>query len=271
MRIPSLLLALAILAGCPRRAPTAEPPPPTDELIEAYVASAFTYCDAIALSQRWELPLYDTKLRIGEKLLAGEHKVMATERGTAFFDARRNGTKICTLEDVLAPEDADSLARLWGISRQRVYTTVDNKLAGGLEAYVMQEAELARTKFGGESRLDDKLDSAWSASGYSYCDAQLLAAAWEMQDKTYEAKLTAADKLLRGDASAVDMALRTARTGDYDVQCEWYHLTLDYSDAEAMAAHWGTDISEAKARIARAYTRPNWEETRTLIDRVNTR
>ncbi len=97
--------------------------------------------------------------------------------------------------------------------------------------------------------------NAFFGSGYSYCDAKVLSAYWKV-DIT-EAKARIGAETSRGAPRKVELQLEQARKklkGRKRVTCDYWETKYAYEDAEALAAAWGTDITEAKARIGKEVT-----------------
>ncbi|MCA9661613.1 MAG: hypothetical protein KC486_24955, partial [Myxococcales bacterium] len=95
---------------------------------------------------------------------------------------------------------------------------------------------------------------AWAKffdSGLVYCDAAVLARHWGGTPE--EAKTKVGTLISAGDTRALDQALAAARTAVSDpaAVCPFHESEYSIADAEALAALWGVDLAEAKARVER--------------------
>lgn len=97
--------------------------------------------------------------------------------------------------------------------------------------------------------------NAFFNSGYSYCDASVLAAYWKVDITQAKARIGAAKS--HGSPARLAKQLKAARKatkGGKRNACEFYDTDYSYEDAEALAELWGVDITQAKTRIARQTT-----------------
>lgn len=82
---------------------------------------------------------------------------------------------------------------------------------------------------------------------YTYCDAKLLGAYWGKS--TYDAKIRAGEKILRGGRWVVNHSLRQARNQS-NVNCSYYEEGYSYDDAVLLAKYWGKNTPwDAKLKI----------------------
>lgn len=82
--------------------------------------------------------------------------------------------------------------------------------------------------------------AAWRDSAYSYSDAEKLG--WFWQVETYDAKLRIGRKIKWANHKILDQMLYEA-TGQYN----WIVKgPYSYQDAEALAAYWGSTVTQAK-------------------------
>ena len=109
---------------------------------------------------------------------------------------------------------------------------------------------------------DDYL-RAFGNSSYTYCDAKLLGALWGMTP--YEGKVEIGTKIVGGYDDNVPSVLELSR--DRGNACEWADTGLAYRDAERLAAVWGIQPWDAKARAARMFTMGNAAEVLMLAQR----
>lgn len=107
---------------------------------------------------------------------------------------------------------------------------------------------LAHPGFAGEQ--EDFM--AWSQSGYSYCDARVLATYWKVD--VDQAKARVGRQIKAGAGRKIQAQLDAAHKklkGKKRVECDFWETTYSYEDAEALAGAWGVDVMDAKTRIAR--------------------
>ena len=91
-------------------------------------------------------------------------------------------------------------------------------------------------------------------AGYSFCDAELLGAAWGFQPYGAKVRTGRFLDLPRGanrvSRFVADQRLQSGRT---KVTCDHWSLGMTFSDVEILAAAWGLSIIEAKSKIPREY------------------
>ncbi|BCW87268.1 hypothetical protein sos41_03970 [Alphaproteobacteria bacterium SO-S41] len=97
---------------------------------------------------------------------------------------------------------------------------------------------------------EDDAFMAFANSGYTYCDATLLAGLWSIDvDK---AKTTIGQKVLNGLIENIPPLLVEARRSH---ACSWADTPHTYEDAERLAAYWKTpEVYDAKTKVAKLYT-----------------
>ena len=108
-----------------------------------------------------------------------------------------------------------------------------------------------------EGYTREQYEAFWGA-GYTSADAEALAALWGSDVTT--AKARAGQALIDGEEVPVppstapgseDPAAGDAAAGEARLDAFW-DAGYTYGDAEALAALWGTDLSETKARAGQA-------------------
>jgi hypothetical protein len=95
---------------------------------------------------------------------------------------------------------------------------------------------------------------AWNAferSGYTYCDAKLVGALWDMAPA--QGKVEIGRKFLNGISHLVGGVLSESRGRGN--RCEWEDTGLSYQDAQRMASVWGLQTPyQAKLKAAMHFT-----------------
>lgn len=161
--------------------------------------------------------------------------------------------------------DAQALDRYHG---QKLYGYCDARVLAGFWGLEVDEAKVRMGRsFDDQDQLDeDLLDQArerymaeglrcdFYASGYTYDDAQALAALYEMD--IMEAKALMDDKLTRGDAEILNSVLMEAHGPDLHHQQEeevlyeaWDVSEYNYCDAFVLGELWDTDSWDGKITI----------------------
>jgi hypothetical protein len=176
-----------------------------------YREAGFSYSDAQALAGAWGTEMSETKARIG----------WATARGLRAWiiaDLKKAGSPMPQATPSLNPDleafassrfnqcDATLLARMWGESVHENKKFIGMKVLGGSPEYIDDYLRSAREKI---SR-GDLAKCAWTDTGYSYADAQVLSREWGIS--TWDAKQRAANKLTWGLSEVVDASIRSPRT-----------------------------------------------------------
>lgn len=89
-------------------------------------------------------------------------------------------------------------------------------------------------------------------SGYTYCDAKLIANLWGIGIDRAKAQIGM--KIRTGIGGNIPSVLRLSRQSGYS--CTWEDTALSYEDAQQLAEVWGfRDPYRAKLKAARYYTR----------------
>ena len=96
--------------------------------------------------------------------------------------------------------------------------------------------------------------NAFFSSGYTYCDAKLVGALWDMNPG--QGKVEIGLKFLNRISENVDGVLAQSRAVGH--RCDWEDLGLSYEDAQRMASVWGLNTPyQAKMKAAMHYTNGN--------------
>jgi hypothetical protein len=220
-----------------------------DQAIAAFAASGYTYCDAVVLASRWHQQPLDVKATIGRKVSGGSGDVVKTELARARTDAQKDPSRRCPFyETGLEYGDAQKLAQLWKTSVDNAKALVEQKILtdGGEQRVHALLGQPARQP--GLSQNNDL--AAFLASGYTFCDAKVLAAHWG--SSVDDAKATVGRKIGWGNASIVETELRHARDEalkDSRRGCRFYETGLTYGDAVKLSQLWTTSVDKAKALV----------------------
>lgn len=245
MRVPSLLLVLALVAPVPALAGP---------------LSKLTACDYKRLEVYYALP----RAQVKRELRAGLHKasMIDTPRGPMLDSvywqvtgAHKVPAKCAFSETSYTAADAEALAAVWGTDSAGARAFVEQKIAEGWEDDVLWALDEARN--GVEPKLVSPegaaLDAFWASEQYSYCDARLVAAAWETDP--FAAKIGIGTKLMNHDGAALralEQTLVWARTRAISrgEGCAFWETDYTATDAQKLAVAWGTSVDSAKVRIA---------------------
>jgi len=238
------------------------------KLFELYADSAYSYDDAAALATLWSTGVYDAKLLIGTKIQFGDQKLLQEMLYEARIHERKLGEDLSDGDAKLfglyadsrySYNDADTLATFWGIdvysAKLRIGTKIqfsDQKLLDGL----LYDARAHDRKLGDSD--DAKLFGLYVDSTYSYNDAETLATFWGID--VHSAKLRIGTKIQFGDHKLLQGMLYDARVYERkigedlsDGDAKLFELYADsrygYTDAEALAGLWSTDVHSAKLLI----------------------
>jgi hypothetical protein len=118
---------------------------------------------------------------------------------------------------------------------------------------------------GTTARAYDQQDyDAYFQSGYSYCDATLLAFAWHTSVE--EAKAGIGGKVRNHwSGNDIDAAIAPGRAGH---QCSFEDEGYTYEDAVALASYWHITPVAAKARVDQLLTAGHRVMVPQLIERL---
>lgn len=212
------------------------------ESLNAYFESGYTYCDAVLLGALWKTEVGDAKVVIGRKVLAGSPDIPAL-----LSQARQSHA--CTWADTPHNyNDAEALATAWGLpSAAEAKDKIAYLYTQGRSAEVL--AALQQAGGGPLSAEEERGYAAFQSSGYTYCDAKLVGAAWSISIE--KAKAEIGMKILNGYGDNLPDILSAARQ---EAQCDFFDTGLSYDDAEKLASVWGVTIDRAKDKAAEYYT-----------------
>jgi len=130
---------------------------------------------------------------------------------------------------------------------KRARRTIGTTAAAGLASSVLLGA-LAVTPAAAQSEGQEH--DAYDNSGYTYCDATLLAANWHVS--VWQAKSAIGLKLLNHwSASEIDEEIAPGRRMR---RCSFDEEGYSYEDAQALGRLWGMDPLDSKAKIERMLT-----------------
>lgn len=172
--------------------------------------AGYTYEDAVAVSQAWNISVREAKAAIGRKLVYGwtdslpisgpnsQYGGEGDESGVA--NDHLAGTMRAFFDSSYTVCDARMVAQAWGQDLSSAKSTIGYKVTSGytgqLQSVLEGERQLQRVRC---SFHDD----------FSYEDSVTLARVWGIDQQ--QAKVRAEGKLMRGNAEGIRAALRTGK------------------------------------------------------------
>ena len=256
MRIPPLTVVLALFAFAAARPAAAG----QQEDLNAFFNSGYSYCDAKVLAAYWKVDITAAKARIGGAESHGSPARLAKQLKAARKATKGGKRHACEFyETSYTYEDASALAGAWGVDIEQAKTRIARQTTLGHTAKLDNKLKLlGRTPGmeggeGGGGEEGAALNAFWK-SGLVYCDAELVGAIWGTDP--YPVKVSLGLKILGGDTELLNGELARAREAAQTEGriCEFSNTPYSPDDAFALAAFWGVDEREAKARIAQKYT-----------------
>lgn len=247
----SLLVLLALgfspahASGTPAAAPSVHP-------TQALYGAGYRYCDAVLLAQMWGVDEWDAKMSAGQKILDGNRNILDEELGRARNAAVTGTARSCHFwETGYTMEQAEQLALAWGTSAINAKVTVTNKATRGYYDFIDAALALAPAA---NSTVDPGLNAFLKQSTVDACHAHMLSKAWG--STLTQAKSALGNKIAAGNTEILASALEQARHHAEVVpaaRCTWADVPFTYRDAEVLAAAWGIEVSDAKARVTEKY------------------
>ncbi len=211
---------------------------------EVFANSGYTYCDATLVAALWKIDVTQAKAEIGQKIVNG----LAANIPPLLADARRVAT--CSWADTPHTyDDAERLAAYWQMPEPYdAKTKVAELYTAGRSDIVL--AALAAAPASGVSQNGDAADfEAFAQSQYTYCDAKLVGALWQISID--EGKTAIGYKLRNGYGDLIPPILVESRQTN---RCEWTDTPYIYDDAVKLAKVWGVPVDAAKLKVAAYYT-----------------
>ena len=254
MRVPSLMLLLAVLAGCGSKRSGLESalsPADRDRFVQVYADSVFGYCDAAYLGAYWGLATYDAKARIGWKLEQGQKAELFAQQDRAYHDRDEAETHCSFYEAGFQYSDAEVLGQLWGLEPWEAKKLVETRIARGEQSSLYDELKFAQDKMG----FDDTTHLETKSEAFSYCDIRMIASTWGPDTPLDEVKDWVDLKFQNDAVDFANEAVEAARSTGA-VRCEWWEVPYSYDHAAVVAEAWSLSIEEAKAAMAQKYTTP---------------
>jgi len=235
---------------------------------EAFESASYTYCDAKLLANYWGKEIMDSKIRAGGKLLQGQRQALEKTLKQARKGAKQQQQKtkqpVCQYDTVggYTYDDAVLLAQDWGKpSAWEAKLKIEQLLLDGQNASIqtaLQRAKQASNKPTPPGKpAEDATINAYFNSGYTYCDAKLLATYWGMSE-VLKSKVRIGEKLLQKKPTLVVKALTQARSQAKKQQQKTKQPACQYNtdggytydDAALLAQYWGKPSAwEAKLKI----------------------
>lgn len=221
-----VLLAMLVPMATPRLAGAQEPSVCQIRELAALWGTSQEQANAIAVG----------KLRAGLK----------SELFAAEYAAAKLPATCAWSETPYTYKDAEVLARAWSMSPAEAKIMVEAKIADGLETLIIDTLAMGDKLFEEPKKF---IGDEFFNMGYAYCDARILAAAWEMDP--YDAKISAAKRMLGGDKLELDFKQGTKQMRKHREVCDFWETGWYTGDAELLAQVWGITLDESKARIGR--------------------
>ena len=224
---------------------------------DVYVDSAYNYCDAKLVGAAFTEggSAYVGKLAIGRKLALGQPDWIEG----LLNDARNDGVD-CDWSDVPhSYDDAQTLGEFWGVSTWEA----KNKVA---QYYTAGQSDVVETALSQDNYEpnDGELFDIYANSGYNYCDAKLVGAAYTEGGSAYVGKLAIGRKIAYGQPDWIEGLLAEAR--QFGESCDWSEVPHSYEDAETLGEIWGVSTWEAKNKVAQYYTDGDGDIVQNALD-----
>ncbi len=189
--------------------------------MQAYYDSPYTYCDAEALANFWEEDVAEAKWTIGYKVSNGWEGMLA---------------------DLMRQAREQAVAQ--GVGCQQ-YTTHD----ANLSEYEGGEHDMVGT--------DDHWHQ-WKKSGLTYCDAQVLAAMWGVDEDA--AKIAIGRKFGAGTFNDMDLVRARESVLADGKRCALHESYFTTDDAHMLASFWRKPVPETKLEMEMMLTRGESEQ-----------
>ena len=220
--------------------------------VNAFSQSGHTYCDAKLVASVWGVTPAEGKAIIGRKIVNG----IGDDVQRVLTEARQSYA--CEFTDTPhSYEDAVILARLWGQpSPWEAKTAIAQYYTFGQSYTVTEALTDARARPAPPPRAASgeqtgaQQQAAFAQSGFTYCDAKLVAAVWGTT--VLKGKAVIGRKILNGIGDDVQRVLSEARQS---YACTFEDTPHTYDDAVYLAGIWGSpDPYTAKLTVAQLYT-----------------
>lgn len=239
-RIAAALLVSTALT----MAQTAVAKPVSTDPFEVFAQSGYTYCDATLVAALWQIDVTQAKSEIGQKIING----LAANIPLVLAEARR--VAACSWADTPhSYEDAERLAAYWRMPDPYDAKTKVAQLYTAGRSDVVLAALAAAPAAAGADNTDAADFAAFAESQYTYCDAKLVAALWQISID--EGKTAIGYKLRNGYGDLIPPILVESRQSN---RCEWVDTPYSYDDAVKLAKVWGVTPDAAKLKVAAYYT-----------------
>ena len=260
------------------------PQPEVSHADRAYWSKGdYLYCDARLVAEHWRAPVSAAQRAIEDKLLKGRKQdVESLLRQARSAIPTNKARTICSYhENGYSYEDMEALGELWKTDSWEAKGRVSRKLFSGQRAEVERAVTSARAQAAAAQETKRKrlrtpeMKRArrqaainlqhFNKSGYTYCDAAVIADLWGMTP--VRAKLKMGRLLRQGEDADLKNTMTVARRQaepQADDLCSYSMGGYSYSDLTAIAKAWRVDEFEAKHRISLKLVRGEQE----YIDRT---
>lgn len=244
--------------------------------LELFFNSDYTLCDAHFVSKTFGFDLKDSKVYIGQKIAWGTTDILEGDLQRARQRGWDDRTWRCQFYQTgYTYDDARMLAQMWQVDVSDAKVRIEDKILSGNEWVILNEwlpeaKDYADNLAGSEGHEGGEYAgaqadlAAFFDSAYDACHAQMLVGTY-FGDTLSESKELIGYKAANGWTNLVDSALDDARArhqANGTVPCQFYQTPYTYDDAEALAALWGTSLSDAKARVESKYA---WGNENVLV------
>ena len=207
------------------------------EYVRAFGNSAYTYCDAKMVGALWGMDPYQGKIQIGMKIVGGY-----ADNLVDVLQSSRNSGYSCEWADTgLAYEDAERLGQHWGIETWDAKARAAGMFTMGNSGEVHGLLNTGENDGHDPNMEQTALERFW-ASGYSYCDANMLGQLYGTD--AYQGKIEIGNKIAAGLVANIPLVLNESR--ERGAQCNWADLPYSYEDAQMLAGLWGKTVAQAK-------------------------
>ena len=251
-------------------APIQYPEDSPDRMVQRFFEAGWHYCDAVVLSGLWEGGPWDAKVRVGSQIASNHVHLAEQALSEARKSARAGQGQRCPFRHAYTPEDADALAKAWGISRNEAKVRAEDKILWG--DYALIDEAIARGKqMSGAPAVEPDPDTRalrafLESSDLDLCHAKMLSAAWG--STVSQAKVILGHKLVHGHTELQQEAMAEARSharANLAARCQWSDTSFSFADATQIAKLWDMTVEEAKAALTDKYLHGTESSVRSFL------
>lgn len=238
----------SILGGLLLR-PLAAPAAPQDmdsqAEIERFLESQYTWCDAALLAAHWQQSSLEAKARIGRKIGWGDIDVLESYLAGARRSVQGEIPEDCAFyNNGFTYEDAELLAEYWGVSIVEAKAGIGKALFNGESTRIRSKLE----ELSADQASAPEAVAVFLNKGYTYCDARLVAASWNLEP--YQAKVEIGSKILAlGTGAAEETVGLLRREAPPGFRCSYTDEGYTYDDMVALSRYWNETVEETKTIV----------------------